>query len=110
MRFDHTLGNKKALAHARRAQHRPVWQKRHTSIEAREQVWQVIRAVKTEFAKFGGVLDKLGRQLDTAKRTVDETGVRTRAMERKLKGVETLPGAESTKLLELPEEEAEEQD
>lgn len=84
---------------------------RTLAIEKRSsEVWQVLRAVKTEFGKFGGVLDKLGRQLDTAKRTVDETGVRTRAMERKLKGVETLPGAESTKLLELPEEEAEDQD
>jgi DNA recombination protein RmuC len=84
---------------------------RTLAIEKRSsEVWQILRAVKTEFGKFGGVLDKLGKQLDTAKRTVDETGVRTMAMERKLKGVETLPGVESTKLLELPEEEAEEQD
>jgi DNA recombination protein RmuC len=84
---------------------------RTLAIEKRSsEVWQILRAVKTEFGKFGGVLDKLGKQLDTAKRTVDETGVRTRAMERKLKGVETLPGVESTKLLELPEEDPEEQD
>ncbi len=74
------------------------------------EVWQVLRAVKTEFGKFGDVLARLGKQLDTAKRTVEQTGVRTRAMEKKLRGVETLPGSDATKLLELPEEDTEEQD
>jgi len=84
---------------------------RTLAIEKRSsEVWQVLRAVKTEFGKFGDVLAKLGKQLDTAKRTVDLTGVRTRAMEKKLRGVETLPGADATKLLELPEEDPEEQD
>jgi DNA recombination protein RmuC len=64
----------------------------------------VLRAVKTEFNRFGDVLARLGKQLDTAKRTVDQTGVRTRAMERQLRNVETLPGAEATRLLELPED------
>ena len=49
------------------------------------------------------MLDKLGRQLDTAKKTVDLTGVRTRAMERKLRSVEKLPDDETDRLLELPE-------
>jgi len=78
---------------------------RTLAIEKRSsEVWQVLRAVKTEFGRFGGVLEKLGKQLDTAKRTVDQTGVRTRAMERKLRGVETLPGPEATRLLELSDD------
>ena len=77
---------------------------RTLAIEKRSsEVWKVLSAVKTEFGKFGGVLDKLGKQLDTAKRTVDETGVRTRAMEKKLHGVEALPEGDTAELLGLPE-------
>jgi DNA recombination protein RmuC len=65
------------------------------------EVWRVLAAVKTEFAKFGEVLDKVKRQLATASRTIEETGVRTRAMERKLRAVEQLPDAESRSVLEL---------
>jgi DNA recombination protein RmuC len=76
---------------------------RTLAIEKRSsEVWKVLSAVKTEFGKFGGVLDRLGKQLDTAKRTVDQTGVRTRAMERKLDSVEALPEDETDRLLELP--------
>jgi DNA recombination protein RmuC len=66
------------------------------------EVWRVLAAVKTEFGKFGEVLDKVKRQLATASRTIDETGVRTRAMEKKLRAVEQLPEAESELVLELP--------
>ena len=64
-------------------------------------VWRVLGAVKTEFAKFGDVLDKVKRQLDTASRTIDETHVRTRAMERKLRAVEQLPDDEAERVLDL---------
>jgi DNA recombination protein RmuC len=66
------------------------------------EVWKVLGAVKTEFGKFGGVLDKVKRQLSTASRTLDETGARTRAMERRLRSVEHLPEGEASKILELP--------
>lgn len=66
------------------------------------EVWTVLGAVKTEFAKFGDVLDKVRRQLDTATRTIEETGVRTRAMEKRLRSVEQLPEAEASRILELP--------
>ncbi len=76
---------------------------RTLAIEKRSsEVWKVLSAVKTEFGKFGGVLQKLGKQLETAKRTVDQTEVRTRAMERRLKNVESLPEEETSELLELP--------
>jgi len=65
------------------------------------EVWRVLGAVKAEFAKFGDVLDKVKRQLDTASRTIEQTGVRTRAMERKLRSVEQLPDAEALQVLEL---------
>ena len=65
------------------------------------EVWRVLGAVKTEFGKYGDVLDKVRRQLDTASRTIDETGVRRRAMEKKLRAVEQLPQAESELVLEL---------
>ena len=78
---------------------------RTLAIEKRSsEVWQILAAVKTEFGKFGEVLTRVKRQLDTASNTIDQTGVRTRAMERKLRDVEALPGDDSGKLLELADE------
>jgi DNA recombination protein RmuC len=54
------------------------------------EVWKVLGEAKTEFGKYSDVMKKLKNQLETATRTVDEVGVRTRAVERKLKGVESL--------------------
>ncbi|MEE2718978.1 MAG: DNA recombination protein RmuC [Planctomycetota bacterium] len=77
---------------------------RTLAIEQRSsEVWEVLGAVKTEFGKFGEVLDKLKRQLGTAQKTIQETGVRTRAMERKLRDVESLPESTTEELLQLPE-------
>lgn len=70
--------------------------------ERASEVWQVLGAAKTEFRKFGGVLSKLKKQLDTASRTVDDTGVRTRAIERKLKDVHELTDEESIEVLDFP--------
>ena len=62
---------------------------RSLAIEKRSsEVWQVLSAAKVEFQKYGQVWDKLGRQLETAQKTVKEAGVRTRAVERKLRDVE----------------------
>lgn len=66
------------------------------------EVWRVLGAVKTEFGKFGDVLDKVQRQLNTASRTIEETGQRSRAMEKKLRSAERLPEAEAALVLELP--------
>jgi DNA recombination protein RmuC len=74
------------------------------------EVWKVLAAVKTEFGKFGGVLEKVKRQLNTASRTIDETGVRTRAMERRLRSVESLPAGEANEVLELPSDAADDGD
>ena len=73
------------------------------------EVWRVLGGVKTEFARFGDVLAKVKRQLETASRTIDQTGVRTRAMERKLRAVEQLPDDEAERGLDLaaPDDELE---
>lgn len=72
------------------------------AIEKRaSEVWRVLGAVKTEFGKFGDVLERVKRQLATASRTIDETGVRTRALERKLRTVEQLPDREADEALGL---------
>ncbi len=82
---------------------------RTLAIEKRSsEVWTVLSAVKTEFGKFGEVLSKVKKQLDTASRTIDKTGVRTRAMERRLRDVEELPAEDSMKLLGLKPGEIEE--
>ncbi len=72
------------------------------AIEQRSsEVWKVLGAVKAEFGKFGEVLDKVKRQLATASQTLESTGARSRAMERKLREVETLPGALAETVLGL---------
>ncbi len=69
--------------------------------ERSSEVWRVLGAVKTEFGKFAGVLDKVGRQLRTASSTLEESGTRTRAMERKLRDVEEIAVGEAVELLGL---------
>jgi len=65
------------------------------------EVWKVLSAVKTEFEKFGGILDKVHKKLDEAQKVVEEAGVRRRAVDRKLLQVETMPETEAAALLEL---------
>lgn len=75
---------------------------RTLAIEKRSsEVWQVLGAAKAEFMKYGQVWERLGKQLDTAKRTVDEAGRRTRAVSKKLRDVEILDALETPALLEL---------
>ena len=62
------------------------------------EVWQVLGAVKTEFGKFGDVLAKTKKKLDEASNTIVQAEVRTRAMERQLRGVEAMPLAAASGL------------
>lgn len=74
------------------------------AIEQRaSEVWRVLAAVKTEFSKFGDVLAKVKKQLNTASKTIDQTSVRTRAMEKQLRSVEQLPGSDSLEIFALPD-------
>lgn len=64
---------------------------RTIAIERRSsEVWRVLGAVKSEFGKFGEVLERVRRQLATASNTIEDTGRRTRAMEQRLRHVEEL--------------------
>ena len=62
------------------------------------EVWKILAAVKNEFGKFGVVLEKTRKQLDTVRNSIDSAGQRTRAIERKLRDVETLSGDGSLQL------------
>jgi len=76
---------------------------RTLAIEQRSsEVWQILGAVKTEFGKFGEVLDKVKKKLDEAGKHIDATGVRTRAIERQLRGVESLADEDAQARMELP--------
>lgn len=75
---------------------------RTLAIEKRSsEVWRLLEAVKTEFTKFGGVIDKVNRHLETARGQMDQLGVRTRVVSRKLRDVEQLPEPEAKLLLKL---------
>lgn len=70
------------------------------------EVWTVLGAVKTEFGKFGGLLEKVQKNLQNAGDQLEEVmGKRTRAIERKLRQVERLPHEESRDILPMDEEE-----
>lgn len=79
------------------------------------EVWKILGAVKTEFNKFGGVLEKAQKKINEANKEIDTlVGTRTRMMMSKLKKVEELPSTDSKNVLEnldQPEtEESEETD
>ena len=70
------------------------------AIEQRSQeVWDTLRAVKSEFLKFSDLLDKAQKQIQTADKTLAEiVGRRTRAINRTLRGVEELTGSNPSRL------------
>ncbi len=78
---------------------------RTLAIEKRSsEVWTVLAAVKTEFGKFGGMLEKVQKNLETAGSQLDEViGKRTRAIERKLRNVQELPADQSANILAIGE-------
>ena len=80
---------------------------RTLAIEKRSsEVWQTLGAIKTEFGKFATVLEKTRTQLDTVRNSIDQAGVRTRAIERKLRTVESLPHDQAQPLLGLEDDDA----
>jgi DNA recombination protein RmuC len=66
------------------------------------EVWQVLGAVKTEFGKFGDVIAKVEKKLEEATNTLGNVGQRSRAIERKLRGVQELPTTDALRLLPSP--------
>ena len=76
------------------------------------EVWEVLGAVKTEFAKFGDVLAKTKKKLDEASSTIEAAQTRANVMTRKLKSVEGLSDVHAQALLpggdtDLPDDESE---
>ncbi len=65
------------------------------------EVWQVLGAIKTEFGKFGEMLEKTQKKLTEANTELDKlVGVRTRVIQRKLKEIQQLPESQSRDLLD----------
>jgi DNA recombination protein RmuC len=76
------------------------------------EVWKVLGAVKSEFGKFGDMLDKVKKKLEETGNTIDDAVHRSRQIERRLRKVETLPPEDGipllaeTQLLDIENEEA----
>ncbi|MDP4268574.1 MAG: DNA recombination protein RmuC [Bacteroidota bacterium] len=73
------------------------------------EVWSILGAVKTEFEKFGGLLEKAQKNINTASDQIGELiGTRTNVIKRRLREVESLPSSESQNILGITSEETEE--
>ncbi|MDH7603535.1 MAG: DNA recombination protein RmuC [Melioribacter sp.] len=74
---------------------------RTLAIEKRSsEVWKILSSVKTEFGKFGDVLEATQKKLQEASNKIEEATKSTRKIERQLKDVQVLPPNEQIKLLE----------
>jgi len=74
---------------------------RSLAVEKRtSEIWELLGAVRTEFGKFGEVLEKTKAKLDQASKEIDNAEIRSRAIERKLRDVQTLPETQAQKLLD----------
>ncbi|MDF2566415.1 MAG: RmuC-domain protein [Massilibacillus sp.] len=75
---------------------------RTIAIERRSsEVWTILGAVKTEFSKFGDLLDKTHKKLQEASNSINTAAQKSRTIERKLKNVEQLPQSEAVDLLDI---------
>lgn len=70
------------------------------AIEKRSsEVWELLGAVKTEFGRFGDLLEKTHKKLEEASSTIENATRKSRTIERKLKRVQELPSAEAIVML-----------
>lgn len=75
---------------------------RTLAIEKRSsEVWELLGVVKTEFSKFGTLLDKTNKKLQEISSTMDLASKKTRTIERKLRNVEALPLNDETEFYDL---------
>src|SRR5579863_80151 len=65
------------------------------------EVWKLLGDVKSQFGKYSQVLATIRRRLDQATQTVDDAAIRTRAIEKRLKDVETAEEPEPSGMLHL---------
>lgn len=68
-------------------------------------VRELLGATKAEIAKMDGVLAKLGKQVATVGKTIDDAQIRTRAVARKLRSVDAVDGSRAAALLDIEAEE-----
>ena len=75
---------------------------RTLAVEKRSsEVWSILSTVKNEFGKFGDILERTKKQLQTAANSIDDAGSKARNIERKLKNVHNpLPASEAAGLIE----------
>lgn len=74
---------------------------RTLAIEKRSsEVWKLLGAVKTEFGRFGDILDKTQKKLQEASNTIEDAARKSRSIGRKLKNVQELSADDSAMLLE----------
>jgi DNA recombination protein RmuC len=75
---------------------------RTLAVEKRSsEVWSLLGVVKTEFGKFGDLLDKTHKKLQEASNSIDVAARKSRTIERKLKNVQELPQDEALDLLDI---------
>lgn len=67
--------------------------------ERSSEVWNLLADVKTEWTKYGGVLDAVQKKMQSASKTIEELQVRSRSVGKRLKDVQELPVAQVTTLL-----------
>ena len=73
---------------------------RTLAVEKRSsEVWMLLGAVKTEFGKFGDILEKTQKKLQEASNTIEGAAKKSRTIERRLKDVQGLPSPEAVSLL-----------
>lgn len=81
---------------------------RTLAIEKRSsEVWELLSAVKTDFGTFGTVLDKTKKKLQEATNVIDAASTRSRAIERRLRNVQTLPTSTVLEIESTEQEDAE---
>ncbi|MCC5464902.1 DNA recombination protein RmuC [Pelosinus baikalensis] len=74
---------------------------RTLAVEKRSsEVWSLLSVVKTEFGKFGDLLDKTHKKLQEASNSIDVAARKSRTIERKLKSVQELPQEEALNMLD----------
>lgn len=79
---------------------------RTLAIEKRSsEVWELLGVVKSEFSKFGTLLEKTNKKLQEISSTMDLASKKTRTIERKLKNVEALPVSDEDEFYDIAESE-----
>ena len=68
-----------------------------------DEVWRVLGAAKTQYEKFGDLLEKAKKKKEDAGKALDSANNRNRIIQKHLKTVESLDSAEANDLLELDE-------